>query len=56
MVGPQKKKETPACLSFIAYLQKCLPNMSEISAPIRKLLEKDMQTGSGKPQEESFKK
>ncbi|KAH3896655.1 hypothetical protein DPMN_022586 [Dreissena polymorpha] len=53
MVRPQNKKEAPAGLSFITYLQQCLPNMSEISAPIRKLLEKDMTTGSGKPQEEN---
>ncbi|KAH3748807.1 hypothetical protein DPMN_183262 [Dreissena polymorpha] len=40
---PKNKKEVPTCLSFITYLQKCLPNMSEISAQNRKLLEMDWQ-------------
>ena len=39
MNRPQDKKELQTFLGCITYLQKFLPHMSEISAPLRKLLE-----------------
>jgi hypothetical protein len=41
MTKPSNTKELKIFLGFIQYLAKFLPNMAEVSAPLRKLLEKD---------------
>ena len=56
MKQPQSKKELQTFLGFITYLQKFLPHMSEISAPLRLLLENKVEWHWEKAQEESFKK
>lgn len=56
MKKPEDKKELMTFLGFITYLQKFLPHMSEVSAPLRKLLEKDIEWHWERSQEESFEK
>ena len=41
MKHPENVKELQTFIGFIQYLSKFIPNLSEISAPLRKLLEKD---------------
>ena len=41
MTQPSNTKELKTFLGFIQYLAKFLPNMAEVSAPLRKLLEKN---------------
>ena len=43
MKTPQSKKELQHFLGFVQYLAKFLPNMSEVSAPLRELLHKDIE-------------
>ena len=54
MNRPQNKKELQTFLGCITYLQKFLPHMSEISAPLRKLLEKEIEWHWDTAQENSF--
>ena len=54
MDRPQNKKELETFLGCITYLQKFLPHMSEISAPLRKLLEKEIEWHWDTAQENSF--
>lgn len=56
MSSPQNKKELQTFLGFITYLQKFLPHMSEVSAPLRILLKKDVQWHWELEQDESFKR
>jgi hypothetical protein len=41
MTKPSNTKELKTFLGFIQYLAKFLPNMAEVSAPLRKLVEKN---------------
>ena len=34
--------ELQSCMSIVQYLGKFIPNLSEVTAPLRKLLEKDI--------------
>ena len=56
MKKPENKKELQTFLGFITYLQKFLPNMSEISAPLRLLLENNIEWHWEELQEASFQK
>lgn len=48
---PQTKQELLKFLGMIHYLAKFIPNMSDISAPLRKLLEGDIEWHWEEPQE-----
>ena len=54
MTQPYNTKELKTFLGFIQYLAKFLPNMAEVSAPLRKLLEKNTAWHWEKQQEDSF--
>ena len=54
MSAPQNKKELMTFMGFIQYLGKFLPNLSEIGAPLRVLLEKETEWHWETPQEKSF--
>lgn len=54
MKAPENKKELQHFLGFIQYLAKFLPNMSEVSAPLRELLHKDIEWHWDSAQENSF--
>ena len=54
MKAPQSKKELQHFLGFVQYLAKFLPNMSEVSAPLRELLHKDIEWHWDIQQENSF--
>lgn len=56
MKSPENVKELQTFLGFITYLQKFLPHMSQVSAPLRKLLEKDIAWHWETEQIESFQK
>ena len=43
MLLPTNKKELQGFLGMVNYLGKFLPNLSDVSAPLRKLLEKDVE-------------
>ena len=54
MTQPYNTKVLKTFLGFIQYLAKFLPNMAEVSAPLRKLLEKNTAWHWEKQQEDSF--
>ena len=54
MKAPENKKELQHFLGFIQYLGKFLENMSEVSAPLRELLHKDIEWHWDIEQENSF--
>ena len=54
MTAPENKKELEHFLGFIQYLGKFLENMSEVSAPLRELLHKDIEWHWDMEQENSF--
>lgn len=56
MKRPENKKELQTFLGFITYLQKFLPNMSDVSAPLRQLLESKVEWHWEELQETSFQK
>lgn len=56
MKKPENKKDLQTFLGFITYLSKFLPNMSDVSAPLRILLEEKNEWFWEKEQEESFSK
>ena len=56
MDRPQNKKELQTFLGCITYLQKFLPHMSDISAPLRKLLMKDIEWHWDTSHEKSFRR
>ena len=47
---PINKKELQRFLGMVSYLGKFLPNLSDVSAPLRKLLEKDVEWCFDSPQ------
>lgn len=51
---PQNKQELLRFMGMIQYLAKFIPNLSDISAPLRKLLEGDTEWHWEKAQSESF--
>ena len=55
MKRPENKKELQTFLGFITYLQKILPNMSDVSAPLRQLLESKVEWHWEKLQETVFR-
>ena len=56
MEQPKDISEVRRFLGFIQYLSKFLPSLSDESAPLRKLVEKDTAWHWGKSQEDSFHK
>ena len=54
MQRPQNLKELRTFLGFMQYLAKFMPNMANVSAPLRQLLEKNIEWHWDKEQEESF--
>ena len=54
MTAPENKKELQHFLGFIQYLGKFLENMSEVSAPLRELLHKDIELHWDMEQENSL--
>ena len=56
MEQPKDISEVQRFLGFIQYLSKFLPSLSDESAPLRKLVEKDTAWHWGKSQEDSFHK
>ena len=54
MKQPEDVKELMTFLGFIQYLSKFIPNLSDISAPLRKLTQKDSSWKWGKMEEEAF--
>ena len=56
MRQPQNAKELRTFLGFMQYLAKFMPNMADVSSPLRQLLEKEVEWHWEKEQEESFQK
>lgn len=56
MKPPTNKQEVQTFMGFITYLGKFLPNLSEVSAPLRSLTEKDVHWHWDAEQESSFQK
>ena len=56
MKVPENIKELQTFLGFITYLQKFMPDMSEISSPLRILLQKHVELHWDSKQQESFSK
>ncbi len=56
MKTPETVAELQTFLGFINYLAKFMPNMSEVSAPLRQLLVKSTEWHWDEEQEESFQK
>ncbi|CAB4009371.1 Hypothetical predicted protein [Paramuricea clavata] len=54
MAKPSNTKELKTFLGFIQYLAKFLPNMADVSAPLRKLLEKNTAWHWERQQEDTF--
>ena len=56
MLTPKNKDEVKRFLGFVTYLEKFIPNLSELSAPLRKLLTTDALSDWQPAQEEAFLK
>lgn len=56
MNQPENKKDLQTFLGFVTYLGKFLPNMSDVSAPLRILLEEKNEWFWDKEQSDSFQK
>ena len=56
MKRPQSQRELMTFLGFIQYLKKLMPNMADISAPLRKLTEKNVEWKWTETEENSFNK
>ena len=54
MPPPSSKKDLKRFMGMIAYLGKFIVNLSETTAPLRKLLENDTEWTFDKPQQEAF--
>jgi hypothetical protein len=54
MQQPHNKGDVQRFLSLVTYLSKFIPNMSELSAPLRELLANDVEWHWDKPQQKSF--
>lgn len=53
---PQSKQELQTFLGVVQYLAKFIPNLSDISAHLRKLLEKETEWHWEDAQQQSFEK
>jgi len=56
MKRPQSQRELMTFLGFIQYLKKFMPNMADISTPLRKLTEKDVEWKWIETEENNFNK
>ena len=56
MRSPENKGEVETMLGMLAYLAKFIPNLSEISAPLRRLKRHDVEWSWSEEEEEAFKK
>ena len=56
MADPSNKEELQRVLGVATYLAKFIPNMSQETAPMRQLLEKDVEFQWDKPQKDSFRR
>ena len=56
MPPPTSKSELQTVLGMVTYLQRFAPNLSEITAPLRQLLSKDVEFSWDKPQQEAFQR
>ena len=56
MPEPSSKQEVHRFLGMVTYLSKFIPNLSDISAPLRELLKEDIAFTWDEPQNASFKK
>ena len=56
MKWPQSQRELMTFLRFIRYLKNFMPSMADISAPLRKLTEKDVEWKWTETEENSFNK
>ena len=56
MQPPQNTKELKTFLGFMQYIAKFIPNMASVSAPLRELLEKQVEWHWDHEQEASFQK
>lgn len=54
MPPPQDKQELQRCNGMIQYLAKFIPNLSHVSAPLKKLLETDIEQHWDEAQQKSF--
>ena len=54
MPPPTSKQDLKRFMSMIAYLGKFIVNLSETTAPLRKLLENDIEWSLYKPQQDAF--
>lgn len=54
MKRPENKKDTERFLGFVNYLNRFIPNFSQITEPLRQLIQKDNEFFWAKPQEEAF--
>ena len=55
MNRPQNKEEIQRFLGMVTYIAKFIPNLSEVSSPLRQLLEKEIVWHWTETQEKSFK-
>ena len=56
MPKPEDKKDVPRLLGLINYVGKFIPNLSELTAPLRELLVKNKPWQWGKSQNQSFER
>lgn len=56
MPAPTSKAELQTILGMVTYLQRFAPNLSEITAPLRQLLSKDIEFSWDRPQKEALQK
>ena len=54
MPAPENKSDLQRFLGMVTYLGKFVPNLSEVSAPLRVLLEKDIAWSFDTPQQQAF--
>ena len=54
MPAPENKSDLQRFLGMVTYLGKFVPNLSEVSAPLRVLLEKDIVWSFDTPQQQAF--
>ena len=56
MIKPSNKDQLRSYLGMVTYLSKFIPNFSDVTAPLRSLMAKEVSWHWDKPQEDSFKK
>ena len=54
MPAPENRSDLQRFLGMVTYLGKFVPNLSEVSAPLRVLLEKDIVWSFDTPQQQAF--